>query len=60
MSGLIVVCLLLVFIVVTVAKGVRLVPQGQEWIVERLGKYRTTLKPGLNFLVPCVIRSAIG
>lgn len=54
MSGLIVVCLLLVFIVVTVAKGVRLVPQGQEWIVERLGKYRTTLKPGLNFLVPYV------
>lgn len=52
MSGLIVVCLLLVFIVVTVAKGVRLVPQGQEWIVERLGKYRTTLKPGLNFLIP--------
>lgn len=52
--SLIVALLLLVFIVVTVAKGVRLVPQGQEWIVERLGKYRTTLKPGLNFLVPYV------
>lgn len=50
--SLIVALLLLVFIVVTVAKGVRLVPQGQEWIVERLGKYRTTLKPGLNFLIP--------
>jgi len=44
--------ILLVFIVVTIAKGVRLVPQGQEWIVERLGRYRVTLKPGLNFLIP--------
>jgi regulator of protease activity HflC (stomatin/prohibitin superfamily) len=41
-----------VFVVVTIAKGVRLVPQGQEWIVERLGRYRVTLKPGLNFLIP--------
>lgn len=41
-----------IFIVVTIAKGVRLVPQGQEWIVERLGRYRVTLKPGLNFLIP--------
>ncbi|WP_263261685.1 SPFH domain-containing protein [Pseudomonas sp. RIT-PI-S] len=43
---------LFIFIVVTIAKGVRLVPQGQEWIVERLGRYRVTLKPGLNFLIP--------
>lgn len=41
-----------IFVVVTIAKGVRLVPQGQEWIVERLGRYRVTLKPGLNFLIP--------
>lgn len=40
------------FVVITIAKGVRLVPQGQEWIVERLGRYRVTLKPGLNFLIP--------
>jgi len=31
---------------------VRIVPQGEEWIVERLGKYRTTLLPGLNVIIP--------
>ena len=42
----------LFFIVVTVAKGVRIIPQGQEWIVQRLGKYRATIMPGLRFLIP--------
>ena len=41
-----------VFVVVTIAKGVRIVPQGEEWIVERLGKYHGTLKPGLNIIIP--------
>lgn len=31
---------------------VRIVPQGEEWVVERLGKFHTILKPGLNFLIP--------
>ena len=42
----------LVFVVVTIAKGVRIVPQGEEWIVERLRKYYGTLKPGLNIIIP--------
>lgn len=42
------------FILVTVAKGIRLVPQGSNWIVQRLGKYHTTLHPGLNFTIPYV------
>ena len=42
----------LVFVLITVAKGVRIVPQGEEWIVQRLGKYRVTLLPGLRFLIP--------
>ena len=41
-----------VFVAVTIAKGVRIVPQGEEWIVERLGKYHTTLRPGLNIIIP--------
>ncbi len=45
---------LLVFVAVTVAKGVRIVPQGEEWIVQRLGKYRTTLLPGLRFIIPYI------
>ena len=41
-----------VFVLVTVAKGVRIVPQGEEWVVQRLGKYRITLLPGLRFIIP--------
>jgi regulator of protease activity HflC (stomatin/prohibitin superfamily) len=47
-----VVLAILVFVAVTIAKGVRIVPQGEEWIVERLGKYFGTLKPGLNIIIP--------
>lgn len=43
---------LFVFAAVTVAKGVRIVAQGEEWVVERLGKYHTTLLPGLNVIIP--------
>ena len=42
----------LLFVLITVAKGVRIVPQGEEWIVQRLGKYRVTLLPGLRFIIP--------
>ena len=57
-EGLIVSVVLLVFILVTVAKGVRLVAQGEEWVVERLGKYHSTLRPGLNILIPYLDRVA--
>ena len=43
---------LFVFVAVTVAKGVRIVAQGEEWVVERLGKYHKTLLPGLNVIIP--------
>lgn len=43
---------LLVFVIVTLGKGVRIVPQGEEWIVERLGKYHATLVPGLHLIIP--------
>jgi regulator of protease activity HflC (stomatin/prohibitin superfamily) len=51
-EGFIVVVALLVFAVITLIKGVRIVPQGEEWIVERLGKYHATLHPGLNIIIP--------
>ena len=35
-----------VFLLVTVAQGVRQVPQGFKWVVQRLGKYSSTLNPG--------------
>ena len=45
---------ILVFVLVTVGKGVRQVPQGNKWVVQRLGKYHCSLNPGLNFLVPYI------
>ena len=57
-AGFVFVVALLIFAAVTLAKGVRMVPQGEEWIVERLGKYSSTLAPGLNILVPYLDRVA--
>jgi len=48
----------LIFLVVTVAKGVRQVPQGYKWVVQRLGKFNTSLNPGLNFLIPYIDKVA--
>ena len=51
---LIIILVFLFFVVLTVAKGVRMVPQGFEYTVERFGKYTHTLSPGLALLVPYV------
>ena len=47
-----VVAAVVLFIVITFFKGVRVVPQGFEYTVEHFGKYTTTMSPGLHFLVP--------
>lgn len=47
---------LLVLGVALVVAGVKTVAQGQEWTVERLGRYTRTLKPGLNLILPFVER----
>jgi regulator of protease activity HflC (stomatin/prohibitin superfamily) len=39
---------------VTIIKGVKMVPQGYEWTVERFGKYTHTLSPGLHIIVPFI------
>ena len=41
-----------------VAVGVRTVPQGEEWIVERFGKFLRTLQPGLSLIIPFFDRVA--
>ncbi|RLA00168.1 MAG: SPFH/Band 7/PHB domain protein, partial [Gammaproteobacteria bacterium] len=42
--------------VVTVIAGVKVIPQGYEWTVERFGRYRVALRPGLNLIVPYMDR----
>jgi len=46
--------ILAVLVVVTLYKGINIVPQGEEWLVERLGKFSRVLKPGLNIIVPYI------
>jgi len=50
--------IILLFAAVTLFMGVRIVPQGWEYVVERLGKYNTTLKPGMSIIVPYMDRVA--
>ncbi len=45
---------LLVVVLITLFAGIKIVPQGEEWVVERLGKYHTTLVPGLNVIIPYI------
>ncbi|MEI7669421.1 MAG: slipin family protein [Pseudomonadota bacterium] len=50
-----IILLVITFIaVITVFKGIRIVPQQSVWIVEKLCKFDRTLEPGLSFLVPYI------
>src|SRR5215217_3329413 len=50
---IIIVAALVVFVVMS---AVRIVPQARRYNVERFGRYRTTLQPGLNFIIPLADR----
>jgi len=52
--GLVLSVVVLLFLLVTLAQGVRQVPQGYKWVVQRLGKYHSSLMPGLNFIIPYI------
>lgn len=55
MSGFLPVFLfILIAVGVTLGAGVRLVPQGFKFVVQRFGKYHVTLQPGLNFIIPYI------
>src|SRR6201982_2963196 len=43
---------LVLLVIVTLFSGVKTVPQGWDWTIERFGKYTHTLSPGLNIIVP--------
>ena len=58
--GIIVVVLLAIFIITAIARSVRIVPQAVALIVERLGRYNSTMYAGLHFLIPFVDRVRAG
>jgi regulator of protease activity HflC (stomatin/prohibitin superfamily) len=45
---------IVVIIVATLVAGIKIVPQGSEYVVQRLGKYHSTLKPGLSIVLPYI------
>lgn len=45
-----------IFVVVVLFRSIRIIPQAYAGLVERLGRYQRTLKPGLNILVPFIDR----
>lgn len=47
-----------VIAIIFIARSIKVVPQQNAWVKERLGKYAGTLTPGLNFLIPFVDRVA--
>jgi regulator of protease activity HflC (stomatin/prohibitin superfamily) len=57
-GGGIVTLLIAIFIVICIYKGVRIVPQSEKHVVERFGRLRTVLGPGINFIVPFLDRVA--
>ena len=50
--------ILLVVAIIFVVRSLKVVPQQNAWVVERLGKFHATLEPGLNLLVPFLDRVA--
>ncbi len=54
---MLIVVLVLIFVaLVIVGAGVKIVPQGYQWTVERFGRYTNTLQPGLSLIVPFMDR----
>lgn len=54
MEFTVIILALVALVVFTIYKGVKMVSQGEKWIIQRLGKYHQTLEPGLNFIIPYV------
>lgn len=56
--GLVLSVLGVILLLVVIAQGVRVVTQGEEWVVERFGRYYRVLKPGLSLIIPLFDRVA--
>src|SRR3954453_4282883 len=56
MVAWIVIAIVLLFVIVTLMRTVRIVPQARAGVVERFGRYSRTLTPGLALVIPFVDR----
>ena len=57
-AGVTIATFLIALIVVLIIEGIRVVPQQQAWVIERLGKFLEVLPPGFNVIVPFMDRVA--
>ena len=55
-SGVVLTLAFFGFVLLVIVKSVAIVPQSEEYVVERFGKYRQTLMAGINLLVPFLDR----
>ena len=53
-GALIVVCVIALLIIIVVLRSIRIIPQAETWVVERLGKYNRTFESGINILWPII------
>lgn len=49
---------LIVFAIIYAIQSIKVVPQQNAWVIERLGKFHSILNPGLNFIIPFIDRVA--
>ena len=53
-AGLILAAIFFGLVLLTIFLGVRIVPQGSKFVVQRLGKFHNVLNPGLNIIIPYI------
>ena len=46
--------IVMIIVFILLVKSIKIVPQQQAWLIERLGRYNETLLPGLNFIIPFI------
>jgi len=56
MAEIIVAAVVALLVIITVLRSVRIIPQARARNVERFGRYRKTLEPGMNFIIPGIDR----
>jgi regulator of protease activity HflC (stomatin/prohibitin superfamily) len=51
-AGIIVLIIVLVIALITVVRAITIIHQAERGLVERFGRYKETLEPGLRFIIP--------
>lgn len=59
MGGIITIVIIVALLVAIFTASVKLIPQGEAAVIERLGRYTRTASGGLTFLVPYIDRKSV-